>query len=234
MFRRSTTRLSVLVLCGTLLASVSAAMAAPLSGDYLGQDVPGDTPVPFAPGVLTAYAFAGTFSADLTEFYCTWQDVRGQGSRIVGYTLTSAGWQLLPRVPFVNQSEAIEPHLAPKGDRVFYTAVDTDGQWKAFESERTDAGWGAPRPLPAPINAPTHTPMYLSSTLDGTLYWTQLGSSGGNRTACRGTEHTRSWLPTRASSSTTSPRSAQAPFATSWSASASPTAAGRHRRRSQK
>ena len=147
-------------------------------GNYLGQEPPGLVPERFAPQILQYRSFGGTFNPDLTEFYFTGQMVEGEPNRILGFHLIDGQWRYVGQASFVRRSTAIEPHIAPSGDRVFYTAADGSGRWKGYIAERGPDGWGAPRALPSPINHPDYLPMCFSSTADGTLYWTQLENDG--------------------------------------------------------
>jgi hypothetical protein len=147
-------------------------------GNYLRQRPPGLVPERFAPQLLQCRSFGGTFNPDLTEFYFTGQMVEGEASRIIGFHLIDGQWRYIGRPSFVRLSTAIEPHIAPSGDRVFYTAADGSGRWKGYMAERGPDGWGRPQALPSPINHPDYLPMCFSSTADGTLYWTQLENDG--------------------------------------------------------
>jgi hypothetical protein len=147
-------------------------------GNYLGQEPPGLVPERFAPQLLQYRSFGGTFNPDLTEFYFTGQMVEGEPNRILGFHLIDGQWRYVGEASFVRLSTAIEPHIAPSGDRVFYTAADGSGRWKGYVAERGPDRWGRPQALPSPINHPDYLPMYFSSTADGTLYWTQLGDNG--------------------------------------------------------
>ncbi|MDD5264550.1 MAG: hypothetical protein PHU43_06905 [Candidatus Bipolaricaulis sp.] len=162
----------LLLVCSILaLPGVVAGFAA--TGNYLGQEPPGLTPVPFAPSLLTAFSYGGTFNPDLTEFWFTEQAIKERDSHIVGYALVDATWIRLATVPFKPTGTAIEPHIAPSGDRLYFTA-GSGAAWKAYVSELTPLGWSLATPLPAPINVVDYAPMYFSSTRDGTLYWTLL------------------------------------------------------------
>jgi hypothetical protein len=168
-----------------IVAATACGLAA--TGNYLGQEPPGMEPTRFAPSLLGRYAFSGTFNADLTEFWFTEQDPVGRVNHIEGYVLVGGAWQRVQTAPFAAVPDAMEPHVAPQGDRLFLTGAPAAGP-TAYVSERTETGWGQPVPLPAPINAPGHWPMYLSSTRDGTLYWTYLSNAGEAIVRTRKTE----------------------------------------------
>ena len=143
-----------------------------------GPGAAGLVPKRFAPQILQYSSFGGTFIPDLTEFYFTGQMVEGAPNRILGFHLIDGQWRYVGEASFVRRSTAIEPHIAPSGNRVFHTAADGSGHWKGCVAERGPDRWGRPQALPSPINHPDYLPMYFSSTADGTLYWTQLGDNG--------------------------------------------------------
>lgn len=162
----------LLLVCAVLAFPIATACSA-ATGNYLGQQPPGLTPMPFAPSILTAFSYGGTFNPDLTEFWFTEQLVRGRDGRIVGYAFADGAWTRLETASFTPAGMAIEPHIAPLGDRLYFTA-GSSAAWKAYVSERTPLGWSPATALPAPINVVDYAPMYFSSTRDGTLYWTLL------------------------------------------------------------
>ena len=163
-------------LCVLASLLASATEETPL-GNYLGQEPPGLVPELFAPQILQHRSFGGTFTPDLTEFYFTGQITQGEPNRTIGFHLIEGQWRYVGQASFVRRPTAMEPHIAPSGDRVFYTAIDATGRWKGYAAERGPDGWGAPEVLPSPINHPDYLPMYFSSTVDGTLYWTRLGDT---------------------------------------------------------
>ena len=140
-------------------------------GNYLGQELPGLQPEPFAVDVLPFGAMAGTFSPDLMEFYF---NLPGSGGRaaIAGLRLIEGEWT---SVEFII-SHAFEPHISPSGDRMFFVIEDGAGGGQGYVSIRGETDWGEPQILPESVNGATHFPMYFTSTLDGTLFWTKLSS----------------------------------------------------------
>ena len=144
---------------------------------YFAEGFPGLEPELFAPERLTASSLGGTFSPDMTEFYCTWQDQPGMGSRIVGFKRTEEGWEGIIRLMQVSSSIALEPHVSPDGTLFFYTAPDYTGQWGGQVSEKSGEWWRRSKSLPSQINDPEWLPMYITSTLDGTLYFTQVSTT---------------------------------------------------------
>jgi hypothetical protein len=170
-------------LCRLLLVSATLALSAAMAcsaatGNYLGQEPPGLTPVPFAPSILTEVSYAGTFSPDLTEFWLTEQGSRSGATATIGYTLVDGAWGRAAATPFPPAGMTFEPHIAPSGNQMFFTA-GTAAAWTAYVSQRATAGWAPAVPLPTPVNSERYMPMYLSSTLDGTLYWTLVTDGNG-------------------------------------------------------
>lgn len=134
---------------------------------FLGEGSPPLGAAVFRPDVLPLHATAGTFSPQMSEFFC---NVPGAGEgRIYGLGLSDGVW-----APVASPAEfGIEPHIAPRGDRLFFTRT-VAGIGTGFVSFYEDGRWSEPQPLPPCINGTTYFPMYITSTLDGSLYWTEI------------------------------------------------------------
>ncbi|MFC2108226.1 hypothetical protein ACFLS5_02075 [Candidatus Bipolaricaulota bacterium] len=157
---------------------VQAVAFSTVAGDYLGQELPGLDAVPFAPEILEHYSFGGTFNLDLTEFFYTEQIRFGESSQTIGMAYSAGKWVSIGHPNFLNLEAAMELHIDPAGERVYFTAIAGSGRWKAYYADRTENGWSLPKLLPGPINSNAYLPMYITSTTDGVLYWTQLASDG--------------------------------------------------------
>jgi len=157
------------VAAGTIVAARQAGPGQPtgLKGPYLGQAVPGPTPVVFAPGLVSGTgvkASACTFSPDGQEFYFT----RGN-ERIMVSRLTDRGWTAPEPFALTAGSRAFEPHVTLDNKRIYWNwerpgCADGPAIWFA---ERTADGWSTP--------ACAGGGMFTSSSRDGSLYVTHLG-----------------------------------------------------------
>jgi len=104
-------------------AATAGASALAATGNYLGQEPPGIVPTRFAASLLGENAFSGTFSPDLAEFWFTRQDPATKTDHLEGYVLVGGEWQHVSSASFAAVPDAMEPHIAPRGDRLFFTGA---------------------------------------------------------------------------------------------------------------
>ncbi len=164
----------------------------PLVGDYLGQAPPGDTPVVFAPGIVTT----GTYTRDValtpdgSEFY--FGVLLGRFTAIMVSRRGEDGRWTEPEVaPFSRDSRFfnLEPAVSPDGSRFMFLSTRVKGREPSQEEIRTWVNqdiwvmdregdeWGDPYNLGPPVNS-DESEFFPSLTRDGTLYFTR-GSSDG-------------------------------------------------------
>lgn len=164
----------------------SAASSFPvLTGEYLGQPLPGDTPVVFAPGIVTTglYTRDVAMTPDGSELF--YGVLLGGISTILETHLQADGTWSKPEVaPFARDTRFfnLEPHITPDGRRLMFlsTRVDDPGpedlrNWanqNIWVVDRGDGGWGEPYPIGAPVNS-ADAEFFPSVTTDGTLYFTR-------------------------------------------------------------
>lgn len=144
-----------------------------LSGPYLGQQPPGNTPVVFAPDIFMQDSdWAITFSPDGRECFFT-----RSLERPTIMTLKEEGgfWTSPVVATFSGTYLDIEPHITPDGDMLYFGSHrplpggGSSGlhQWKM---EKTDSGWTDPEPMDPPLrNLPM---MYPSVANNGNMYFT--------------------------------------------------------------
>jgi hypothetical protein len=181
---RSTTCTLLLVLAGLVGAACreEPAPATPLRGTYLGQTEPGDTPLLFAPGVVST----GLYERDLAItpdgreiYFCVVLGNYQRTSILVTRRDAAGDWSTPEVAPFSGKYKDLEPAISPDGLRLYFAshrphtpgdpAQDSADIWVA---ERAGDGWGEPTPLAAPVN--TDGPEFFPSvTRDGTLYFTR-------------------------------------------------------------
>jgi hypothetical protein len=142
---------------------------------YLGQTPPGDTPVPFAAGLLTdsGYFVLGrvTFSADGKEFFYgnndTWYSNQHQQLSYICFDSATQKWQQ----PRLLAKQYGNPSFAMDGKTLLVT--DNMG---IEQMHKTAAGWGAPQPW-LKRNYPLYNYM---PTLSGRGYVGSSGTWGGD------------------------------------------------------
>ena len=154
-----------------------------LSGDYLGQEVPGAEPRIFAPNIIST----GLYERDIAMtpdgkeiYYCA----------IIGnFTYTTImftkqvnkRWTKPEVAPFASNPDYwnIEPHITPDGQKLFFMSNRPDSIHDRTETnediwvmDRVDNGWSKPYNLGSPINS-EHAEFFPSVTRDGTMYFTR-------------------------------------------------------------
>ncbi len=154
-----------------------------IKGDYLGQEIPGDTPQMFAPGIVSGHGFdsehsPAVFSPDGKEVYWT-QKFRGP---ILFMKQEMGVWTAPERAPFCSEYGDGEPIFSPDGKKLFFLSLrpitpgETGGKENMWYVDRKLDGWSEPKPVSPKINAfDLHWLFSISS--NGTIYF---ASPSGN------------------------------------------------------
>jgi len=136
-----------------------------LTGPYLGQAPPGDTPEVFAPGIVSLVGRPEvhlSFSPDGEEMYLS---ARGEG--LLVSRMTPEGWNAPAPLPDEEIGGYSEINVAPDGARLW--GNKDRSVWSLTPGPE---GWGNPV-----LRFPGG--MFASQSLDGTVYFTQNGPQGG-------------------------------------------------------
>ncbi len=171
------------------------AVSAPTGkGPFLGQPLPGDDPVPFAPGVVsTGYAERDiAMTPDGSEIYWGVVGSNYQWTVIMRSRRVGDRWTAPEVAPCCRDSRYtnLEPHVSPDGQHFLWLsdrpggARDDIGGQDIWAMDRQDDDWGEPYPLPEPINT-TDSEYFPSMTRDGTLYFTRGPAGGGENVIFR-------------------------------------------------
>ena len=142
--------------------------AGDLEGPYLGQQPPGSTPEPFAPGVVSTdgWEYGGTFSPDLKEFYFI-REVDGETEpqqEMVVIRQHANHWQEAVVSPRVGQ-----PFISPDGKTMHLG--------KRYK-ERTDSGWSGLKSLGPPFD--DMSIIGLTASAEGTYFLDEPGVPNGD------------------------------------------------------
>lgn len=180
----------------TWLISKGASRATPkfpiLKGEYLGQEKPGDTPLMFAPGIVSGHGFdsehsPAVFSIDGKEVYWT-KKFRGP----ILYMKQEKGvWTDPQPAPFCSEYGDGEPIFSPDGNKLFFLSLrpiqpdgptDKENMWV---TERRPEGWSEPKPVSPLINA-CDLHWLFSIASNGTIYFAspREGGFGANDIYC--------------------------------------------------
>ncbi len=147
-------------------------------GPYLGQTPPGDTPVLFAPGLISTGKehSAAMFTPDGNEVWFG----RMFPATVYYMKRIENRWTDVQIAPFCDTFNYLYPVLAPEGDRIFFSSdrprerLDKRlhrGQVDVWMVERTPEGWSRPARLNNNVNVGRYNSCG-STTKDGTLYFT--------------------------------------------------------------
>lgn len=143
-----------------------------LYGDYLGQTPPGDTPVIFAPGVISGNSLehsAAVFSSYGNEVY--WASRKNQTDKITTWYMKRINnrWtQPQAFEPFSDSSGCFDPFIT-NGDKRLYFAADGKSS-DIFYVDREKNGWGKPQNISTLINN-DNGQCQASLTKDGSIYF---------------------------------------------------------------
>ena len=155
-----------------------------LSGDYLGQELPGLTPVLFAPGIVSTGLNVRNiaFSPDGSELYFT---AANQKLDIILWMRQVDGVWMQPEVaPFSGKYSDRDPCFSPDGQRLFFASdrpVEGEGDaqigYRLFFMEKAENGWSSPQSVGEAINQGS-SQYEPSVAADGTLYFTATYADG--------------------------------------------------------
>jgi Tol biopolymer transport system component len=157
-------------------------------GPFFGQKPPGETPEPFAPGVLTSrYGFVAriAFSPNGSECFFTVTDAGFTRNWIMGTQCKDGIWSVPEVAPFTRgHLRSNEPFFSRDGNRVYFSSLDEikpeTNKRDLWTAVRTPEGWGPPRKLPPPVSS-DFAEFFYSQAPDGTAYFTsnRPGGLGG-------------------------------------------------------
>ncbi len=127
-----------------------------LEGPYLGQEPPGLTPIPFAPGVVSTehWEYSGAFTPDLKEFYLLRNGGKYEKATFVVYKQEDGRWQ-----EHVVPGRGGQPVVSPDGK-----TLHLGRRYRM----RTEDGWSEVKTLDAPFT--DLLIMRLSASASGTYY----------------------------------------------------------------
>ncbi len=170
--------LAVLALPISAIKSAGQSPAAnpQIRGAYFGQTPPGETPVLFAPDILTslsAFAGAPTFSPDGTKCFVSVGAADYSTPATLYYSeWANNAWRPFVKAPFVlDFNSSCESVFSADGHTVTFTGKKTSAESTDFWTvDFTAQGWSTPVRMPAPINSGANE--WRGSTMtDGTMYF---------------------------------------------------------------
>jgi len=152
------------------------------SAAYLGQQPPGATPEPFAPGIVDTDAIElnGVVSPDGHEFFFTrvLDGVFVMHRCVLGDDGAWSDPEPVYSYPDRAPGLAVDMAYSPDGSRLYFLgrysealgAEETNSDLFVME-RRENGGWSLAAALPAPVNTPDHEESFPSVVADGSLYF---------------------------------------------------------------
>jgi hypothetical protein len=137
-----------------VFAITGSSAAQEAQGAYLGQTLPGETAVVFAPGIISVsgrYEYGLAVSPDGKEIFFT---AESPGEGLLGLRNVNGKWTL-PELADLRKMKAweFEAFYATDGKTLFFTSQDKEkGKDQFYFSEKTDSGWSLGKRLESKIN----------------------------------------------------------------------------------
>ncbi len=149
------------------------------TGEYLGQPLPGSTPIKFAPGFISRDGYfehsAAVFSPNGKEVF--WA-AKADGERyFLIYFMKMAGdiWTAPEPAPFNRNTNNNRPVFSPDGSMLYF---DSDGE--IWMSEKSGEVWGDPERIGSVIDGNEYEIIH-SITADGSIYFSRSVPGTDNR-----------------------------------------------------
>lgn len=141
---------------------------------YLGQPLPGETPVLFAPSLITSFspfAAAPTFSIDGTRVLVGVGSADYSTAKIYEARWENGTWSAFKEPSFLSGfTFSHEPVFSADGSSLTFTGT-AGGSQSLWTVPLTAQGWGTPTPLPDPINDPNAGEWRGSTAKNGNFYF---------------------------------------------------------------
>ncbi len=143
---------------------------------YLDQEIPGDTPVLFASGIVNtdSVELNAVFNRNMTEFYFT-RIINGsfvihQSKRVEGKWSSPEAIDMHPGVEGLTM--AVDMTLSPDGNSMYFLGkIPTDSSWDIYTSQKKDGEWQPASKVPAPISTDEYAELYPVVVDDGSMYF---------------------------------------------------------------
>lgn len=172
----------VLGVCVHAAAPTRAARggATELPSPFLGQPLPGDTAVLFAPGLVSVegrYEYGMGFSPDGRELLFTAHEPEG-AAVLRRFAATDTGWvgPTEVRLAAGQKAEEMEAFFTPDGHRIYFAAYDEGMDVRIWAVDRSGDAWTRPRQLGPPLSA--QPAFFPTTTTAGAIYYTNLAERG--------------------------------------------------------
>ncbi len=163
-----------------------------LTGDYVGQPLPGEKAELFGPGVITT----GLNTRDVAMtpegdelYFCVNAPDFSYCAILVTKRINDC-WTRPVVAPFSTDpgTSEVEPFISPDGQKFYFISSrpesisgEAEDNFDVWVMDRTEQGWGEPYNLGEPVNTAAQE-FFPSVTRDGTIYFTRQALEGrGNK-----------------------------------------------------
>lgn len=162
----------------TLTLVLLFSLAGWLKAQYLNQQLPGETPVVFAPGMVSLkdhYEYGSFFSKDGKEFY--YAVTIHSKPQIRCMRLEKGSWTKPEMIIGNDRYDYNDPFISPDGKRLYFISdqpIDGQSEKKDFDIwylERKGNGWSEIPVNAGPAINSAKNEYYMSFTSDGTMYF---------------------------------------------------------------
>lgn len=151
---------------------------------YLGENPPGDSPVLFAPGIVSTDTREWSMASTPDGLELFFGVVTDERSWILHTMENDGRWTELAVASFSGEYNDYDLTMSPDGNRLYFTSNrPPDGAGPVLENsdiwyvDRADDGWGDPVRFPEPINSEARD-LYPSESRNGYVYFFSLRSGG--------------------------------------------------------
>jgi Tol biopolymer transport system component len=155
-----------------------------VSRPYLGEESPGDSPVLFAPGIVSTNTREWSMASTPDGLELFFGVVTDERSWILHTKEVDGRWTEPEVASFSGAYNDYDLTMSPDGNRVYFTSNrPVDGTGPVLENsdiwyvDRTENGWGDPVRFPEPINTEMRE-LYPSESRDGYVYFFSSRSGG--------------------------------------------------------
>ena len=141
--------------------------------DYLGQTLPGDSAIIFAPGIISMTdRLEGkiAFSPDGNECYFTVWGQKYSSCKIFCTKLVNNNWTEQVEAPFSVGNYCGEPFVSADGKKLYFDYSSKEKGTDIWMVQRTLKGWSEPQVLPSPVNSDKWDANYSESTKGTPLF----------------------------------------------------------------
>jgi hypothetical protein len=158
-----------------------------LSGVYLGQTPPGNTPKLFVPDILKSnenwwWHARADFQNDGKEFFMDIYCPSEGGIRIRFMKIVNEYWTAPSSSPFSSNFTDGSPSFTNNGNKVFFLSDRPNGiGYGIWTSVKNDGSWSTPQPVTIPVNSSIGQGWEISVTNDETIYSRMEVIGGPNR-----------------------------------------------------